>query len=41
MQASALVTFLRVFSHVVLALMLLAILYGGFMAVRYWNGIGV
>lgn len=41
MQSSALVVFLRIFSHVVLALMALAILYAAFTAVRYWTGIGV
>jgi len=32
---------LKLFSHVVLLLMLLAILYAAFIAVTYWSGINV
>ena len=32
---------LKIFSHVVLLLMLVAILYAAFIAVKYWSGISV
>jgi hypothetical protein len=32
---------LKVFSHVVVLLMLLAILYAAFISIKYWSGISV
>jgi len=32
---------LKIFSHVVLLLMLLAIAYATFIAIKYWSGISV
>ena len=32
---------LKIFSHVVVLLMLAAILYSAFIAVKYWSGISV
>ncbi len=32
---------LRLFSYVVVALMLVAIVYAAFISIKYWSGIGV
>lgn len=32
---------LKIFSHVVLLLMLVAILYAAFISIKYWSGINV
>ncbi len=32
---------LKIFSHVVVLLMLLAILYAAFISIKYWSGISV
>ena len=32
---------LRIFSHVVVVLMLAAILYAAFISIKYWSGISV
>ena len=32
---------LKIFSHVVVLLMLLAVLYAAFIAITYWSGISV
>jgi len=32
---------LKIFSHVVVLLMLVAILYAAFISIRYWSGISV
>lgn len=41
MDTASLHGMLRLFSHVVLALMAVAIAYGAWIALRYWSGIGV
>lgn len=41
MHGSALYAPLRLFSFLVLLLMLCAIIYGGYISVTYWSGIGV
>jgi hypothetical protein len=40
-QGAALHGSLKVFSYVVLLLMAVAIIYAGFIGVKYWTGIGV
>jgi hypothetical protein len=32
---------LKIFSYVIILLMLLALLYSGFISIKYWSGIGV
>lgn len=41
MDTASLHGLLRIVSHVVVALMGVAIAYGGWTAIRYWGGIGV
>jgi hypothetical protein len=41
MQSAAIGEFSWIFSHVVLLLMAAAIVYAGFITLKYWSGIGV